>query len=129
MRTRSVTGSPRSVVRGALTNTSGIAVGAGDGVGVVGTGACGYTVGAGAKPAACGCFVPAVFPRAADGDPCVARPTIVPINTIDPPATAAANRSLRLKRGSQRRSSDDTHNARWCRARVKPLELERALRE
>lgn len=98
VRTRSVTCSPRSVVRGALTNTTGIAVGAGDGVGVVvGTGVCGYTVGAGARPAACGCFGAAVLPRA-DGDPCVARPIIAPRRTIAAAATAAANRSLPPKR-------------------------------
>ena len=130
VRTRSVTCSPRSVVSGALTNTTDIGVGVGSGVGVVATGVvCGYTVGAGAMPAACGRVGPAVFPRAPDGDPCVARPIMTPSMTIAAEATAAASRSLPLKRGSRMPSRNDTHDPRRFRARARPLELGSALRE
>src|SRR5262249_30566516 len=129
VRTRSVTCSPRSVVSGPLTNTTGIGVGVGDGVGVVGTGVCGYTVGAGARPWACGCFGPAVFPPVGEGGPWVAGPIIAPRMTIAAAATAAASRSLPLKRGSRMPSRDDIHDPRRFRARPRPLELGSALRE
>jgi len=116
-------------------NATGNAVGArvGVGVGVIGTGVCAYTVGAGAISAAWGCLGPGVVARPADGKPWVARPITAPSSTMAAAATAATNRSLRLNRGRRRGSShdarDDTHDASRSRARARPLDLGSASRE
>ena len=140
VRTRTVTCSPRSVVRGALTNTTpGAVVGArvGVGVGVSGSGVCGYTVGAGAMSAAWGRFGPLAVTCGPDGARCVARPKMAPSRTTVPAATAAINHCLPLNRGSRRPWSHDAHRdtlgdihqARRFRARARPLDLGSASRE